>query len=129
MKFEHVAFNVPDARAHARWLAEHLGFTIFRATDTEPYMHFLADETGRIVLELYTNTAAPIPDYRSQPPLVLHFALASTNAGADGARLEKAGASVFSDTNQSDGTRFVMVRDPWGLPLQLCQRANAFPMP
>ena len=129
MKFEHVAFNVPDARAQARWLAENLGFTISRAGEEAPYMHFLADETGRVVLELYSNPKALIPDYKSQPPLVLHFALVSLDAGADGARLLAAGATPFSDTPQPDGTRFVMVRDPWGLPLQLCQRAKPFPIP
>jgi glyoxylase I family protein len=129
MKFEHVAFNVPDPRAQARWLVENLGFSIVRAGETAPYMTFLADETGRVVLELYSNPIAPIPDYQNQPPLVLHFALASTNAAADGARLVQAGATLFSDTPQPDGSHFVMVRDPWGLALQFCQRANPFPMP
>jgi catechol 2,3-dioxygenase-like lactoylglutathione lyase family enzyme len=129
MKFEHVAFNVPDARAHAQWLAANLGFTVIRANPEAPYMHFLADETGRVVLELYTNPKAAIPDYPNQPPLVLHFALAVTDAGAEGERLVRAGATLFSDTPQPDGTRFVMVRDPWGVALQLCQRAKPFPMP
>jgi len=129
MKFEHVAFNVPDARAQAPWLAENLGFTIVRAGETAPYMTFLADETGRVVLELYSNTSAPMPDYKNQPPLVLHFALATKDAAADGARLVKAGGTLFSDTPQPDGSRFVMVRDPWGLALQFCQRAQPFPMP
>jgi catechol 2,3-dioxygenase-like lactoylglutathione lyase family enzyme len=129
MKFEHVAFNVPDARAQARWLVDQLGFTVYRASETAPYMNFLADETGRVVLELYSNTAAPIPDYKNQPPLVLHFAMATKDAGADGERLRQAGGTVFSDTTQPDGTRFVMVRDPWGLALQFCQRASPFPMP
>ena len=26
-----------------------------------------------------------------------------------------------------DGSRLTMMRDPWGLPLQLCQRAKPFP--
>lgn len=129
MIFEHVAFNVCDARSQARWLAEHLDFQIVRAAETAPYMHFLADETGRVVLELYTNPKAAIPDYANQPPLVLHFALATTDAVGEGARLVRAGATVFSDTLQPDGTRFVMVRDPWGLPLQLCQRAQPFSLP
>ncbi len=129
MKFEHVAFNVPDARSHARWLATHLGFAIISANPEPPYVHFLADGTGRVVLEIYSNPKAAIPDYPNQPPLVLHFALAVDDAAAEGARLVRAGATLFSDTPQSDSTRFVMVRDPWGLPLQLCQRAKPFPMP
>jgi len=129
MKFEHLGINVPDSRAQARWLVENLGFTVVRSTETVPYLHFLADETGRVVLEIYTNPAGPIPDYATQPPLVLHFALVTTDAAAEGARLIYAGATAISDTTLPDGTRFVMVRDPWGLPLQLCQRAKPFPMP
>lgn len=129
MIFEHVAFNVPDARAHAHWLEANLGFTICRTNPEPPYMHFLSDETGRVVLELYTNPKAAIPDYANQPPLVLHFALATADAAGEGARLVQAGATLFSDTLQPDGTHFVMVRDPWGLALQLCQRAKPFPLP
>ena len=129
MKFEHVAFNVPDSRAHARWLAEHLGFAIARAPDGPTHMHFLADETGRIVLELYTNPDQPILDFKSQHPMVTHFALATATAATERARLERAGAVTFSDDTLPDGTRLVMLRDPWGFALQLCQRAVPFPMP
>ncbi|MBI5767282.1 MAG: VOC family protein [Verrucomicrobia bacterium] len=129
MKFEHVAFNVPDSRAHARWLADALGFTIARAPVGPTHMHFLADETGRIVLELYTNPDHPFLDFKAQHPMVTHFALVSTDAGADRARLEKAGATTVSDDSLPDGTRLVIVKDPWGFALQLCQRAVPFPMP
>ena len=129
MKFEHAAFNVPDSPTHARWLVEHLGFTIYRAPDGPTRMHFLADETGRIVLELYTNTAATIPDYKAQSPLITHFALVSTDGSADSARLQKAGATLVSDDTAPDGSRLVMLKDPWGFALQLCQRAKPFAMP
>jgi glyoxylase I family protein len=129
MKFEHVAFNVPDSRAHAAWLAGALGFTIARAPVGPTHMHFLADETGRVVLELYTNPGAPILDFKTQPPNVTHFALATANAAAEAARLVAAGATPFSDDTLPDGTRLVMLRDPWGFALQLCQRAVPFPMP
>ena len=129
MKFEHAAFNVPDSRAHARWLAEHLGFTIERTPDGPTHMHFLADKTGRIVLELYTNTSATIPDYKAQSPLVTHFALATATAADDRARLERAGATLVSDDTAPDGSRLVMLKDPWGFALQLCQRTKPFPMP
>jgi predicted enzyme related to lactoylglutathione lyase len=92
-------------------------------------MHFLADETGRIVLELYTNTAATIPDYKAQSPLVTHFALATAQASVESERLQKAGATLFSDDTAPDGSRLVMLKDPWGFALQLCQRAKPFAMP
>lgn len=129
MKFEHVAFNVPDSRAHARWLADALGFTIARAPDGPTHMHFLADETGRVVLELYTNPDQPMLGFKTQHPMVTHFALATADAGPDRARLEKAGAALFSDEVLPDGTRLMMLRDPWGFAIQFCQRTKPFPMP
>jgi glyoxylase I family protein len=129
MKFEHFALNVPDCRAQARWYVQHVGFTIARAREDAPFTHFLADETGRIIVELYTNAKATIPDYATQHPLCFHLAVVAADARAERARLEKAGAKVFLEEPQPDGTLLIMLRDPWGVPLQLCQRTQPFPMP
>jgi predicted enzyme related to lactoylglutathione lyase len=126
MKFEHFALNVPDARAAAAWYGQHLGVTIARARAAAPYTTFLADETGRVFLELYTNPLDPIPAYATQHPLRVHFGLAVTDAKAERARLEKAGATLIVEEPQPDGTLLIMMRDPWGVPVQLCQRAQPF---
>ena len=34
-----------------------------------------------------------------------------------------AGARVVDEVRKPDGTLLLMLRDPWGLALQLCQRA------
>jgi glyoxylase I family protein len=127
MRFEHFALNVPDARAAAAWYVEHLGFTIVRVVEKSPFTHFLADETGRTVLEVYTNPAAAIPDYRNQHWLIVHFAVVSRDVDADRARLEKAGATIATVDDLPDGSRLVMMRDPWGVCLQLCRRATLMP--
>ncbi|HEY4246114.1 MAG TPA: VOC family protein [Lacunisphaera sp.] len=127
MKFEHFALNVPDARAMSRWYVEHVGLKIMRSREDTPYTHFLGDETGRVFIELYTNPSALIPDYAGQHPLVVHFAVYTTDSAADRARLEKAGAKFFVEDTSPDGTRLIMMRDPWGVALQLCQRGKPFP--
>ena len=129
MKFEHFALNVPDAPAHAQWYVRHLGFTIARQRTDAPFTHFLADETGRIVVELYTNPKAAIPDYGAAHPLCFHLAVVAADARSQQARLEQAGARLFLEEPQPDGTLLIMMRDPWGVPLQLCQRTTPFPMP
>ena len=129
MKFEHFALNVPDAPAQARWYVQNLGFTIARKREDAPFTHFLADETGRTVVELYTNPAAKIPDYGAQHPLIFHLAVVAADARAERARLEKAGATLHLEEPQPDGTLLIMLRDPWKVPLQLCQRTKPFPMP
>jgi hypothetical protein len=97
-----------------------------RAQTTAPFTHFLADATGRVIMELYANPAAPIPDYAAQDPLVYHCAFAVEEVEAVKMRLLAAGATEVSDAFLSDGTRLVMLRDPWGIPLQLCKRATPF---
>jgi glyoxylase I family protein len=123
MYFEHAALNVPDPRAMAAWYVKHCDLHVVRSIDVPPYMHFLADTTGRVILEIYANEKAPIPDYTAQEPLVLHIAYAVDDAGQTKDKLVAVGATVISDTGLSEnGTRLVMMRDPWGIPLQLCQR-------
>jgi catechol 2,3-dioxygenase-like lactoylglutathione lyase family enzyme len=129
MKFEHFAINVPDAAAHAQWYVANLGFKIVRQMTVAPFTHFLADETGRVVVELYSNQKATIPDYKALHPLNFHLAVVAADARADRARLEQSGATLFLEDPQADGSLLIMLRDPWNVPLQLCQRTTLMPMP
>ncbi len=127
MKFEHFALNVPAPREMALWYAEHLEFKILRANDTGSLAHFLGDDTGRVFFEIYRNPSAPIPDYAEQAPLTFHFAVFSPDAKALRAHLVAAGATLLTEETLGDGSVLVMLRDPWGVALQLCQRAKPFP--
>lgn len=122
MHFEHVALNVPDPKAMARWYVDHCAMRIIHYVDGPAQTHFVSDATGRVVLELYANARAPIPDYAHQDPLVLHVAFAVEDVATTKARLIAAGATEVSDELHPDGTRLVMLRDPWGIALQLVQR-------
>lgn len=122
MKIEHLAFNVTDPAAIAAWYVEHLGMTIVRQQKEPPQMTFLADESGQVMIEIYSNTAAPIPDYKNQDPLVVHLAFVSEHPKEDKLRLQKAGAREVSDDITDSGDNIIMLRDPWGFPIQLCKR-------
>lgn len=123
MKFEHFGINVPDAAAMAVWYVKNLDMQIVRSIQEPPHMHFLADSTGHVTIEIYTNPIAPVPDYADQHPLVLHVAFAVDDADAARDALVAAGATVLTDQKSDDGNHLVMLRDPWGVALQLCQRA------
>lgn len=130
MIFEHFALNVPDVRAAAAWYVTHLGLQVARARLDAPYTHFLADSTGRVFIELYTNPKDPLPDYAAQHPLRVHFAFVAADARAERRRLEQAGATLVVEEDFPDGTLLIMMRDPWGVAVQLCQRAEPFkPLP
>jgi glyoxylase I family protein len=40
--------------------------------------------------------------------------------------LEAAGARLVEAVTPADGSVLLMMRDPWGVPVQLCQRARPF---
>ncbi|MEX0653194.1 MAG: VOC family protein [Phycisphaeraceae bacterium] len=127
MHFEHFALNVSDPVAMGRWYCEHLGLTARVAkTDTPTCVHFLADASGRVVMEMYHNAACPVPDYANEDPLRFHFAFVSQDVEADKARLLTAGATSCKDEVLPDGSRVVTLRDPWGVPVQLVRRTTPF---
>jgi glyoxylase I family protein len=124
LQLEHIAYNVSDPAAIAAWYVEHLGMRIVRQSSTPPYIHFVADAKERTVLELYSNGADPVPDYAAMHPLRFHVAFATGDPDGSKAALLDAGATLVSDQVSGDGSRLIMLRDPWGLALQLCQRPN-----
>ena len=124
LNVEHVACNVSNPAAMAAWYVDHLGMQIVRQSTAAPYIHFLADAAGRTVLEIYSNAADPVPDYPAQHPLRFHIAFATDDPDGSRAALLAAGATAVDDQTTADGSRLIMLRDPWGLPLQLCRRTN-----
>src|ERR1017187_4475152 len=93
MKFEHFALNVPDARASVQWYVNHLELRVMRSRPDAPYTTFLAEERGRVIMELYTNPAAPVPDYASIHPLCFHVAFVVDDPDAASTRLRRSGYS------------------------------------
>lgn len=122
MLLEHIAINVPDSVAMADWYVEHCYMRIVLAVDGEPHTRFLADKEGKTCIEIYTNTKAPIPDYSQIHPATYHNAFSVEDLEGERDRLIAAGATFVSDTPKPGGTRLLMLRDPWQIPLQLVKR-------
>ena len=121
MRLEHLALQVPDPVAMADWYVKHLGCTVARAGGPPGCARFLM--AGQALIEIYQNPTIAIPDYSSMNPLQLHLAFISANVKADRDRLLAAGAKIFDDysTNPA-GDELLMLRDPWGIGLQLVKR-------
>ena len=91
-----------------------------------PFAHFLADDSGTVMLEVYGNTEAAKLDFPSVEPPTLHLAFVSLDVAADVKRLTSAGATIVADVHElPPGDTFAMLRDPWGIPLQLVKRKTA----
>jgi catechol-2,3-dioxygenase len=124
MKLEHFAINVEKPVEMAQWYVENLGFKIVRQQNAAPFTHFLADDSGRIMIEIYNNPSDQVPAYSKMDPLILHLAFVSLNPEQDKEKFLKAGASYDSEVRMADGSILIMMRDPWGLAIQLCKRGT-----
>jgi glyoxylase I family protein len=123
MRIEHIALNVSNVREQAQWYVQHLGMKIARQANDVNQIHFLADESGKVLLEFYSNPNAPVPDYAATNPLVLHLAFYAEDIRAERERLIAAGATPEGDITQTQaGDELVFLRDPWGLCIQLVHR-------
>ena len=126
MKIEHTAYQVADPPAVARWYVEHLGLTIKRSQDASPFGCFLADQGDAVMLEFYRQPHLPVPDYYSVNSLIMHLAFWADDVPGKRARLLAAGATAEGDVIKNDqGDEVAMLRDPWGLPVQLVRRERA----
>ena len=124
MIFEHFALNVKDPVNMARWYVDICEMKIVRSLEKAPFTHFLADKSGRVVLEIYANNAAKFPDHLNAHPLEFHFAFMVDDTESLKTKLISAGAKLEEDLKLDDGSNLIMLRDPFGVCLQLCKRAN-----
>ncbi|MCR9293235.1 MAG: VOC family protein [bacterium] len=128
MQMEHFAINADDPAAMAKWYCEHLGMRVVREGPEPVCMRFLADASGRTVMEIYCNPPDQVPDYAAMNPLLLHLAFVTSDVEATVARLVQAGARPEGEISVTpDGDRIAMLRDPWGFCIQFCKRAKPMP--
>ena len=107
------------------WYVKHFGLRVARHVGGPAHTWFLADESGRTVLEIYSSAAAPIPDYAAMDPLLLHIAFVADDMEGARARLVAAGATLAGEIGTTPaGDHLAFLRDPWGLALQLATRSK-----
>ena len=126
MVFEHIALNVKNVEDIKDWYVANVGLKVVSEQSQAPFMTFLEDSTGRVILELYHRPEEEITNFKTKHPLSFHMAFVSQNAEKDKTRLMDNGASYVEEITKEDGSHLVMLRDPWGMPLQLCHRTKPF---
>jgi len=125
LRLEHVAINVEDPVAMAKWYCENLGMKIVRKGPGPVNGHFISDAGGNMMLEIYHNPPEAVPDYASMDPLLLHIAFMVDDVKGISRKLVAAGATIATDVTTTDaGDELVMLRDPWGVPIQFLKRAE-----
>jgi uncharacterized glyoxalase superfamily protein PhnB len=97
--------------------------TVARQFGPPQHGRFLADSRGKMMLEFYHNAEVAIPDYAALAPFAFHIAFHVNDVSAVRTRLLKAGATSEGEVKtNSDGDQITIVRDPWGICVQLVQR-------
>lgn len=125
MKMEHTGITVNDPPAFTDWYCKHLGFQVKRQMPGEPYTTFIADSSGSVMIEIYRHENIELFDYPTLDPLLLHFAFEVGDEPIETAkqRLLDAGATIYRDLVVTpSGDQLVMMRDPWGMAIQLVHR-------
>ena len=118
MKLEHIALDVPDAEAFIGWWCGNLGFR-----RSSPGSAFILDDSGTMGLEIYRTGETPSsPDYRAMNSMTLHVAFVSDDVRADADRLVAAGAKLEQIKLDNPSFHMAILRDPWGVAIQLCRR-------
>ena len=130
VRLEHVALNVADPAKMAVWYVDNLGMKVVREGPLPANMRFLADGGGNMMLELYRNPPDAVPDYAAMDPLLLHVAFMVNDVDAVRGKLIAAGATAVAEVTVTPaGDKLAMLRDPWGLAIQLVHRAEPMLQP
>ena len=125
IRLEHVALNVADPVGMAKWYCENLQMKVRREGPAPANMRFISDAGGNMMLELYNNPQGKVPDYKLMDPLSLHIAFHVDDVPAVRRRLLAAGATAHNEVETTPaGDVLTILRDPWGVPIQLLTRAK-----
>lgn len=124
MRLEHIAWNIPDPQAQCSWYCRNLQMKVLRSGPPPTHTSFLADAGENLVLEMYSNHAFPMLKWNSIQPLSIHLAFSVTDVTGTRDAMLSAGASLCEDQRMIDsGDQLLMMRDPWGVPVQFVKRA------
>lgn len=122
---EHIAFNVLDPQAVVKWYVENLGMKVMRAGGPPTYTTFIADSGAHMMIELFHNADYPVLELAKINHMSLHLAFMVGDIAVTEAKLLAAGATTVEDvTTTPSGDKVLMLRDPWGLPIQFVQRVK-----
>ncbi len=126
MKFEHLALNVKDPLNLVKWYCENLGFSVVKGMDAPPFAHFIVDSSKHILLEIFYLDDKEVIDFSGVDPASVHLGFSVEDIEEEYKKLISAGAMAVSEiTLTNSGDKIVMLRDPWGTPVQLLKRKGA----
>ena len=121
MQIEHLAINAERAEEMVAWYRDFCQMPIWREGHGDVYVGFLGVPPS--LMEIYNNPEKPYLLPGDIDPATIHVAFQSTDLAGDRDRLVAAGATLLEGEPSENGHGLLMLRCPFGLPIQLCKRA------
>lgn len=126
MRIEHLALMMEDPVSAAKWYSDNLDFTILKQMDVSPFAHFIADNSKRVMLEIFRLPDKEVPDYKLVDPAIMHLGFLVDDINEKFQKLVSSGATIVDEIIVTkNGDMVAMLRDPWGLPIQLIKRKKS----
>jgi uncharacterized glyoxalase superfamily protein PhnB len=123
-RLEHFELNIPDPPGMVKWYVQNLEMNVMRQGGPPVYGSFVADAGGNMMMELQRNDAHPVLDSSTLQHLSVHVAFLVGNVRATRDSLIEAGASLVEQMRETGGgDQILVLRDPWGLPIQIIRRS------
>jgi glyoxylase I family protein len=122
---EHIELNVPDPLAMIKWYTKNLEMIVIRQGSAPNYSSFIADSGRHMMLEIAHYDEYPPIDMQKASHMSLHLAFMVKDIAAVKEKLIAEKATVADDINTtSSGDKLLVLRDPWGFPIQFVERQN-----
>jgi uncharacterized glyoxalase superfamily protein PhnB len=107
----------------AEWYKQNLGFIIVRQGNEPNFTTFVSDPNGKMMFEFFKNEDYPMQNFKDWNFMSIHIAFHCNDIVSIKNKLLEAGAVVSEELKKTDsGDQVMMLRDPWGLPIQFVQR-------
>ncbi len=125
IRMEHLEFNVSDTHKKAEWYEKNLGMKVMREGGAPTFNMFISDPEHNMMMELNQNKDYPVLDFWKISHMAFHFAFMVDDIQAAKKNLIAGGAQLVDDITKTPGGDYVMMmRDPWGEPIQIVHRAD-----
>jgi catechol 2,3-dioxygenase-like lactoylglutathione lyase family enzyme len=125
IRFEHIAFNVPDPVATVKWYTTNLGMKIMRFDGAPTFTTFIADSGMHMMIEFFHNAGYPLLEPAKMHNMAIHLAFSTPSIVKTQEMLVAAGATIVDSLRKTaSGDQVLTLRDPWGLPIQFVERVK-----
>jgi glc operon protein GlcG len=120
---EHLAFNIENAESVGKWYVKNLNMKLVREATKPNYNCFIADAGKHYMIELFDSKEFPYLDLPNLNVNAFHLAFMVKDIAATKEKLLSNKCTLAEDIKTTkSGDKVLMLRDPWGLPIQFVER-------